>query len=232
MAWKFFQKSKERLHNPKSKGASELELKINSALQNAENDKNDALKEIEQIKDWAAEAIVETYAEVFPNGNLTYYREQYKEEALTKYEQIKAENAEKIGAEKAEKCDKIVNAYLTQIKLRESKLQLYDKLVQKYQAIKDKLNGAKLVQEQEEKVHKHEERIKNLDGNSADNEYVDAVTDTVKLEELEREFELKTEYADQLSTLQEKYKEEENVEDYTASLAFKDEIDKMIDEID
>jgi len=74
MAWKFFQKSKERLHNPKSKGASELELKINSALQNAENAKNDALKEIEQIKDTAAEAIVETYAYVFPNGNLTYYR--------------------------------------------------------------------------------------------------------------------------------------------------------------
>ncbi len=229
MAWKFFQKSKQRLHNPQAKG-SELEMKINTALKNAEDDKTAAVKEIEQIKDWAAEIIVETYAETFPNGNLTYYREQYKADALEKYEQIKSENAGKIDAGKAEKCDKIVKAYFTQIKLRESKLQLYDKLVGKYQDVKNKLDEAKKVQKEEDKIHTHEERIKKLDG--ADNEYVDAVTDTAKFEELEKEFELKTEYAKQLNVLNEKYKEEENVEDYTASLAFKDEIDKMIDEID
>ncbi len=229
MAWKFFQKSKQRLHNPQTRG-SELEMKINSALESAEKDKSDALKEIEQIKDWAAEAIIETYAEVFPNGNLTYYREQYKADALEKYEQIKTENADKIDADKVEKCDKIVKAYLSQIKLRESKLQLYDKLVRKYQDVKNKLNLAKEVQLQEDKIHKHEKRIKELD--NVDNEYVDATTDTAKFEELEREFELKTEYANQLNQLNEKYKETEDVEDYNTSLAFKDEIDKMIDEID
>ncbi len=230
MAWKFFQKSKERLHNPKSSGATELELKINTALKNAEDDKAAAVKEIEQIKDWAAEAIVETYAEVFPNGNLTYYREQYKKDALEKFEQIQSENEDKVGKEKAEKCKRIVNAYMTQIKLRESKLQLYDKLAGKYQEVKEKLEEAKKTKSEEEKVHKHEERIKELDG--ADNEYVDAVTDTAKFEELEKEFELKSEYANQLNILNEKYKETENVEDYTTSLAFKDEIDKMINEID
>ncbi len=229
MAWKFFQKSKERLHNPQAKG-SELEMKINSALKSAENDRQEANKEIDKIKDWAAEVIVETYADVFPNGNLTYYREKYKEDALEKYEQIKSDNSEKVGAEKAEKCDKIVKAYMTQIKLRESKLQLYDKLVTKYQDVKTKLEEAKKTKLQEDKIHQHEERIKNLD--NADNEYIDASTDTAKFEELEKEFELKSEYANQLNILNEKYKDKENVEDYTASLAFKDEIDKMIDEID
>ena len=229
MAWKFFQKSKERLHNPQQKG-SELEMKINTALKNAEDDRAAAVKEIEQIKNWAAEIIVETYADVFPNGNLTYYREQYKEDALEKFDQIQAENKDKVGEKKAEKCNKIVHAYLTQIKLRESKLQLYDKLVGKYEEVKNKLDETKKTQSEEDKIHKHEERIKELDG--ADNEYVDAATDTAKFEELEKEFELKSEYANQLNQLNEKYKETENVEDYTTSLAFKDEIDKMIDEID
>ncbi len=229
MAWKFFEKSKKRLHNPQQKG-SELELKINAALSNAENDKLAAQKEIEKIKGWAAEIIVETYAEVFPNGNLTYYRDKYKEDALEKYAQIKAENEGKISAEDAEKCDKIVNAYLTQIKLRDSKLQLYDTLVKKYQDVKQKLDEVKKEQLAKDKVQKHEERIKELD--SVDKEYVNASRDTAAFDELEKEFELKVEYVNQLNQLNEKYKERENVEDYTASLAFKDEIDKMISEID
>lgn len=181
------------------------------------------------INTWAAEAIVETYAEIFPNGHLTYYREKYKKDALENYEKYKTENAETIGAEKADKCDKIVKAYMTQIKLRESKLTLYDKLVTKYTETKDKLKNIELKKVEEDKVTKHEERIKKLDG--AETDYVNAMTDTVELEELEKEFELKAEYANQLSILNEKYKDTEDVEDYTTSLAFKDEIDKMIDDI-
>ena len=232
MAWNFFQKSKERLHNPEIKGASELETKINTELKNAEDDKNAAIREIEKIKEWAAEAIIETYADVFPNGNLTYYREKYKEDALEKYEQIKADNAEKIGAEKAEKCDKIVKAYMTQIKLRESKLVLYDKLSAKYREIKEKLQKTKIQQEEKSKLSKHEARLKQLDGENADTDYFNAVSDTAKLEELESEFEHKVEYTKQLNILQEKYKEEGNVEDYNMSLAFKDEIDKMINDLE
>ena len=119
---------------------------------------------------------------------------------------------------------------MTQIKLRESKLELYDKLVEKYQLTKSKLKDLELKTIADDKVIKHEERIKQLDG--AEDDYVDAMTDTVELEELEREFELKAEYANQLSLLNEKYKDREDVEDYTTSLAFKDEIDKMINEIE
>lgn len=227
MAWNIFKKGKDKLQNQKG---IDFKTKIENALRNAENDKRDASNEIEKIRSWAAESIVETYAEVFPNGHLTYYREKYKSDALENYEKYKAENADKIGQEKADKCDKIVNAYMTQIKLRESKLELYDKLVEKYQLTKSKLKDLELKKIADDKVTKHEERIKQLDG--AEDDYVDAMTDTVELEELEREFELKAEYANQLSLLNEKYKDREDVEDYTTSLAFKDEIDKMINEIE
>lgn len=207
----------------------EFNKKINNALSDAQDDKREASNDIEKIKSWAAEAIVETYADVFPNGHLTYYREKYKDDALEKYEQIKKDNAEKIGIDKAEKCDQIVKAYMTQIKLRESKVKLYDKLVKNYEQTKVKLKEVELKQLEDDKINKHEERLKQLDG--ADDDYVEAITDTAKMEELVNEFELKAEYAKQLSILNEKYKDE-NVEDYTSSVAFKEEIDKMINEID
>jgi len=227
MGWNIFKKGKDKLQNQEG---IDFKTKIENALRNAENDKRDASNEIEKIRSWAAEVIVETYAEIFPNGHLTYYREKYKNDALENYEKYKTENADKIEPEKADKCDKIVKAYLTQIKLRESKLQLYDKLVLKYKETKEKLKELELEKIADDKITKHEERIKQLDG--AENEYVDAMTDTIKMEELEREFELKAEYANQLSLLNEKYKDREDVEDYTTSLAFKDEIDKMINEIE
>jgi len=228
MAWNIFKKGKDKLQN--QEGIS-FKTKIDNALKDAESDKRSAAKEIDEINTWAAEAIVETYAEIFPNGHLTYYREKYKKDALENYEKYKTENAETIGTEKADKCDKIVNAYMTQIKLRESKLNLYDKLVQKYTEIKDKLKNVEIKQIEEDKISKHEDRIKKLDGDSADTDYVETMTDTVKLDELEKEFELKQEYVKQLSELDEKYKDNQDLEDYTASLAFKDEIDKMIDDI-
>lgn len=226
MAWNIFNKGKDKLHN--QEGIS-FKTKIDNALRDAENDKRSAAKEIDEINTWAAEAIVETYADIFPNGHLTYYREKYKKDALENYEKYKTENAKTIGAEKADKCDKIVKAYMTQIKLRESKLTLYDKLVTKYTETKDKLKNIELKKVEEDKVTKHEERIKKLDG--AETDYVNAMTDTAELEELEKEFELKAEYANQLSILNEKYKDNQDLEDYTVSLAFKDEIDKMINDI-
>ena len=226
MAWKVFKGNKGEDEEGLN---SEFNKKIDKALLDAQNDKREASNDIEKIKGWAAEAIVETYAEIFPNGHLTYYREKYKDEALEKYKQIKDDNAEKIGNEKAEKCDQIVKAYMTQIKLRESKVKLYDKLVKNYEQTRVKLKEVELKQMEEEKVNKHEERLKELDG--TDDDFVDAMTDTAQMEELVSEFELKAEYAKQLLILNEKYKDD-SVEDYNSSEAFKDEIDKMINEID
>ncbi len=226
MAWKVFKGNKDKNEEGLN---SEFTRKIDNALFDAQNDKKDASNEIGKIRTWAAEAIVETYADIFPNGHLTYYREKYKDDALKKYEQIKKDNAEKIGIDKAEKCDKIVKAYMTQIKLRESKVKLYDKLVKNYEQTKEKLKEVEFKQIEDNKINKHEERLKQLDG--ADDDFVEAVTDTAQMEELVNEFELKAEYAKQLSLLNKKYKDD-SVEDYTTSLAFKEEIDKMIEDID
>jgi hypothetical protein len=208
---------------------SEFAKKIDTALMNAQADKRNAQTEIERIKSWAAEAIVETYASIFPNGHLTYYREKYKTDALAKYEQIKNDNAGKIGEEKAEKCDNIVKAYLSQIKLRESKLILYDKIVSKYQDTKSRLKELEKNKVEQNKLDKHEDRLKQLDG--VEKDYVDAMNDTAEMEELEKEFELKAEYANQLALLNEKYKDGK-VEDHTSVQAFTDEIDKITQEIE
>lgn len=225
MSWGLFNK-KEKSDDQLNK---EFRLKIETALKNAQNDKREASNDIEKIKSWAAEAIVEAYADIFPNGHLTYYREKYKDDALAKYEEIKKENAEKIGEKKAEECDKIVRAYMNQIKLRESKMVLYDKLVTNYQNTMNKLTKVEIKAAEDAKVDKHKERLKELDG--VEDDFANAMTDTAEMEELVREFELKAEYDKQLKLLNDKYKNE-SLDDYTTSSAFKDEIDKLVDEID
>jgi ssRNA-specific RNase YbeY (16S rRNA maturation enzyme) len=68
-----------------------------------------------------------------------------------------------------------------------------------------------------------------LDG--VEKDYVDAITDTAEMQELEKEFELKAEYTNQLSILNEKYKDGDT-EDFTSVQAFTDEIDKISKEIE
>ncbi len=227
MAWNLFKKKKTTAQEDAT--TDELIQKINKALQEAKDDKRAAEKEIEKIKDWAAEAIVEAYADIFPNGHLTYYRDKYKDDALQNYEKIKSENTEKIGAEKAAETDKLVKAYMAQIKLRKSKLELYDKLVEKYEASKTKWADLQQAKTQESKLDKHKERLKSLDGVGDD--FVEAFSDTEEMKSLQEEFELRAEYTKQLALLNKKYTEE-NTDDYTGSLAFKEEIDKMIQSID
>jgi len=202
---------------------------IDIALNDAKKERSEASAVIEKIKSWMAEAIIETYANVFPNGHLTYYREKYKADAIAKYDEIKKENADKIDPEKVEKCEKIVKAYLNQLNIRESKVNLYDKLVKNYEQTKGKISKVELKEIEKGKVDKHEERLKELD--VLEDDYTDAYTDKAQMEDLVSEFEAKAEYAKQLSILNEKYKDGD-IDDYTSSSAFKDEIDKLINEID
>lgn len=226
MAWNIFKKDKDD-KNPLEDNS--LEQKINAALNNAKNDKRQAENDIQKIKSWIAEVIVETYADAFPNGNLTYYREKYKEDALQNYDKIKNENVDKVSADKAEKCDKIVAGYLNQIALRESKLKLYDKLVNEYTATKNKLKNVNLNKVSDDKISSHEDRLKQLDNDT--NSYVDAVTDTNEMDELKREFELKSEYFNQLNKLNDKY-DTQSDDSYDNAIAFKSEIDKILGDMD
>ena len=204
-----------------------LDRKIDAALRKAQNDKRDTIREIEKIKTWAAEVIIDAYAHLFPNGHLTYYREQYKKDALEKYENIKTDNASKVSPENAEKCDKYVTGYLNQIALRESKLKLFEKLESEYQKTKDKLKLVNAKQEKSDKFKTHSERLNSLDEHAET--LGNAMTDTNKLDELKQEFELKSEYINQLEKLTTEYSDES---DSTTALAFKDEVEKMITDMD
>ena len=220
----FNRKNKEKKNKLED---NSLERQVEEALRKAKNDKREAERDIEKIKSWAAEAIVETYASVFPNGHLTYYREKYKEDALSKFERIKADNADKILPEEAEKCDKIVTAYMNQISLRESKLKLFEKLEKEYAATKLKLKELGQKKQKGDKFLKHSERLNSLDEHAET--LAEAMTDSNNLEEIQREFELKTEYVNQLEKLNLEYSDDV---DHDNALAFKEEIDKMSKELD
>jgi len=124
MGWNIFKGNKNK--------EVSLEERVNTALQKAKQDKREAEKEIRDIREWAATAIIDAYAEFFPNSNLTYYRKQYAETALEEYNDIKTKYSDKLEPEMVEKCDNVVKAYLNQIQLRESKLKLFTKIESEY----------------------------------------------------------------------------------------------------
>lgn len=219
MGWNIFKSSKEK--------EVSLEERINLALQKAKEDKRKASKEISDIRQWAAEAIVDVYSAFFPNGHLTYYRKQYAETALPQYEEIKNKYAGQIEPEMAEKCDNIVSGYMNQIQLRESKLKLFEKIEAEYAKTKEKLKMAEAQGKKTDRLQQHTERLKNLDddveGLSA------AMTQTYKLDDIKQEIEHKEEYFNQLEKLNNQFADES---DYKNSLAYKEEIDKMINDME
>jgi hypothetical protein len=91
MGWNIFKKYKEQ--------EITLEERVNLALQKAKEDKRLASKEIQDINKWAAGAIIDFYSAFFPNSNLTYYRNQYAETALTEYKNIKEKYSSQLDPE-------------------------------------------------------------------------------------------------------------------------------------
>ncbi len=218
MGWNFFKK--------KDNIEPTIEERIDVALKKAKSDTKAATKEIEDIKKWAADAIIDVYAEFFPNSNMTYYRKQYAETALTDYEDIKNKYSDKLEPELVDKCDKIVEGYMNQIKLRESKLKLFKKLENEYQVTKTKLVKVKEQGKRTDELKEHTNRLKNMDEDAKS--LSTAMTDSYKLEDIKNDIADKEEYFVQLEQLTNKYSDESN---YSTSIAFKEEIDKMIDKM-
>lgn len=217
MGWNFFKKEEKE---------PSLEERIEEALKKAKADTKAATKEIKEIEVWAADAIIDVYADFFPNANMTYYRKQYAETALKDYDGIKTKYASKLEPELVEKCDRIVEGYMNQIQLRKSKLKLFQKLEQEYEITKNKLQGAQKQGKRTAELQEHTNRLKNLDEDSKS--LSTAMTDSYHLEDIKNDIADKEEYFKQLEELTDKFSDES---DYTNSLAFKDEIDKMIDKM-
>ncbi len=218
MAWNIFKK--------KAPKEPSLEERIDEALRKAKTDKRDATREIEDIKKWAADAIIDVYAEFFPNSNMTYYRKQYAETALQDYDNIKSKYASKLEPELVEKCDNIVAGYMNQIQLRESKLKLFQKLEKEYEVTKMKLGKAQEQGKRGVELDEHTNRLKNMNEDSES--LSTAMTDSYHLEDIKNDIADKEEYFKQLEKLKHQYSDES---DYSTSLAYKNEIDKMIDKM-
>ena len=223
MGWNIFKSKKEE--------ELSLDLRINTALQKAKQDKREAEKEIDDIKEWAASAIIDAYAEFFPNSNLTYYRKQYAETALEEYDEIKGKYASQMDSEMVEKCDNIVSAYLNQIQLRESKLKLFAKIESEYLITKEKLKIANEAGKQTDRMKTHTDRLKSLDENSTET-LSEAMTDNYQLEDIKEDLAVKEEYQNQLDKLNTQFSDTGDGSEHDSALAFKEEIDKMLNDME
>lgn len=204
-----------------------LELRIEEALTKCKNDKRDAENEIEDIKKWAADAIIDIYIDYIPNAKYSYQREKIKATILDDYLQTKEKYAGKIGDELASECDRIVNGYLNQIKLMESKMQLYDKLYNEHLQTKQKLEAYKEKARRLNNLKEHGERIKEMDQDVT--ELSETMTDTNEFEEINNEFAFKEEYFKQMEQLQLEYADISNLDN---SVAYKEQVDNILKGID
>ncbi len=222
MIWNLFKKDKNSEQDENS-----LEKRIVMALKKARQDKRDAERDINKIKGWAAEAIIDVYADFFPNANLTFYREKYKENALEQYGETKKKYASKLATGTVEKCDRIVQGYINQVELRISKMKLYEKLENEYLKTKQQLDNAMKQSARGDKLKSHSERLKELDNDTSS--VSDSMTDSYKLEEITKDIEYKEEYLNQLDKLNEEFGDDSNFDN---AVSYKSELDKMIKDIE
>lgn len=222
MVWNLFKKKKDN-NNEEEAQQKQIEADINKALQKAKEDKQLAERGMKDLQNWAAEAIMDTYGEVFPNGHLSYYRDKYKDEAFEKYEQIKAEHAPKMDQQMVAKCDKIVQGYKNQLKLQTSKIELYTKLYNEFVATKKRFEEVKARNAKSNKLDKHKNRLETMDNDSK--VLADSYTQSYKLEDLQKEVELRGEYFNQLEKLSKEYGDDSN---YDNAVTYKSEVDKML----
>ncbi len=248
MGWNIFKTGK------KDEEKSLLQ-KIEASLQKTKHEKRLVKKEIEEIKDWAANAIIDAYSDFFPNSELTYYRKQYAETALEEYENIKAKFASQMDENEVKKCDDIVNSYLEQIRIRTDKLKLYEKLEQEYKESKEKLKQAKFQEAEnaknrtkEERLKAHAQKLKLLEEKS-NKKIAEIEKESYQLEDIKQDVVYHEEYHKELNRLNKQFQKDKNVlEDDVFELddsgiakeskednppaSFKDEIDDILSSLD
>ncbi len=218
MAWNLFG-NKDKEEDPNK----EIEERMNLALQKARQDKRNMEAEIRKLDNWARDAIVDTYADFFPNAKYSYYKEKHKTTALEEYENMKKQYAEKLDAEVVEQCDRIVQGYLNQIELSKSKMQLYDKIVEQYENLKQKMQQAKQLGTRRAELSEHEKRLKSMDEDTG--HFANSYMQSSDLEYIKNEVETHEEYMKQLDKISLEMSDKDN---YSGALAYKDEVDKML----
>ncbi|MCK5536407.1 MAG: hypothetical protein KAI79_06235 [Bacteroidales bacterium] len=221
MGWNLFKKDEEEDPN------LELENRMNASLQKARQDKRQAESTIKQLDNYARDAIIDSYSTFFENAKYSYYKDKHKKTALEEYQNIKEKYKGKIDTEVAAQCDRIVEGYMNQIELTKSKMALYDKIVSQYENLKQKMIKAKEQDKRRTELNEHEDRLKKMD------ESTEHITDTFmktnELEDIKNEIEFREEYLNQLEKLSLEFDDKDN---YSGALAYKEEVDKMLEKLD
>lgn len=218
MIWNLFKKDKDESEDQ----TLELGRKIQIALQKSEQDKREAEKMVKTIETWAADAIIDNYAEFFPNANLSFYRDKYKLTAFAEYENIKAEHGAKLNADVFENCEKVVQGYKNQIELQKSQVVLFEKLYKEHVKTKQKYDAMLARNKRNEQMEKHNQKLQEMNNNTSG--LGDIYKDEYSLEDINREFADQETYFDELHKLKQQYGDDSNFE---SAIAYKDEIDKI-----
>ncbi len=196
-----------------------FDVRLNNAITKVRQDKFKAEGDIRRIKTWANDAILEAFSEFYPVGTLAIQRDTLFE----KFDQLKLEHQEKLTFEMTEKLDKVVVGYKNQIGIKESQMQLLEKLHVEYSDTKKKFEAVKAKEKKMNSLDKHDKRLQELENNT--DLMANSIEHQYKLEDVKKEFELKEAYITQLEQLQYQYGDESKSSN---ALAYKDELDKMI----
>jgi hypothetical protein len=222
---------KSNSHNEKLHLSREEEIlvQLDGSIAKCTMDIKKAGEETDQIKKWATEAILE----VFQVPNKLWYSE------IANYEAIKLLDENKnIDIKVIIKCDEVIAGYMEQIKLRDTKILLYNTLIQKYsetkqkmETVKNKRDGELKAQSKLHALEKHSQRIDQLRNNP---ENVD-VDETNQLEiikgqikEVIDEFEISEEVRGTLEEINRQFVS--GKQSFTAKSAI-DEIEKLMEKI-
>lgn len=161
MSWikKIF-KSKQSTVQESISREEDMLLKLDESIKNCTGETKKANDEIDQIKKWAIEAI----RDVYEVPHKFWYEE------LKLYQEIRTlEENKSIDIQVAEKCDEVVQGYLDEIELRKAKIELYEGLIRKYDASKEKMLMMKKKKDDEtmadsklQALEKHKQRIEQM----------------------------------------------------------------------
>lgn len=209
----------------------EILTKINETILSSRNEIKQADSEIDKINKWAVDAIHSTFK--VPN-NFWY-------EEINKYDEIKKLDINKeLEHQLIEKCDQVINSYLSEIELRKKKILLLENLILKYKANKNKLIEIKKRKKREEtlksklnNLESHSDKIKELRSASEENDLHFKETEKLatlqkEINEVEEDFEIQEEVRNCLLELNKEYGLNETPKD---SLRAINEIDELLNKV-
>lgn len=221
-----------------------LKKKVKSTLKKARRNKKRVVKQMKRIQKWKYQAIKEVYEEFRPRW-FSHYRFKGQKSGRTIYGANYFFSYKKfwrtvyffrfgklltVNQNLIRECDSVLQGYNNQLSMRQSQLYFFNKLEGEYNRILRKLEVQSENEKKIKKLKDHGTRLKEMDDDiSSMKQTYQAYTGKYGLENIRDEFEMTEEVYHQMNKLEIEYGEKMT---YENSLAFKDEIDKIIKELE